>query len=95
MSSVIEDTYKEITEYIVLKKNRRRVARLSGLHINTVSDIVGGRRDNCNLKTLIKLETAVNRIKEATKKKENGRWMYKGKVVLRADARGSRYGKAL
>jgi hypothetical protein len=94
MSSVIEDTYKDITQYILKNRNRGRVAQLSGLHINTVSDIVGGRRDNCNLKTLIKLETAVNIIKEATKKKEAGRWMYTGKVVLREDARGSRYGEA-
>jgi|TARA_R110000764_G_C10811481_1_gene360334 hypothetical protein len=75
MMSVIEQTQREVMDYVLKNRNRKMVASISGLHINTVSDIVSGRRKGCNIETLIKLEAAVNEIKE---KEAKDSWYYRG-----------------
>jgi hypothetical protein len=74
VTSIIEKTREEVVTYILRNRIRQRVADVTGLHLNTVSDIVSGRRKTCNTDTLIKLEAAVNQIKET----KESQWYYGG-----------------
>ena len=62
MSSDFERLYGELSLFVLKQRNRQRVADLAGLHLNTVSEIINGKR-NPNLQTLIALERACNQIK--------------------------------
>ena len=70
----IEKAQKYIVEFILQGRNRQRIADAAGVHLNTVSDLVNGKRDDVRIKTLIKLETAINEIK----RKREDNWMYRG-----------------
>jgi len=74
VTSIIEKTREEVVTYILRNRIRQRVADVTGLHLNTVSEIVSGRRKTCNIDTLIKLEAAVNQIKET----KESQWYYGG-----------------
>lgn len=62
MSSDFEKLRTQLILFILKQRNRQRIASLSGLHINTVSDVVNGNR-NARFSTLVALETACNHIK--------------------------------
>jgi transcriptional regulator with XRE-family HTH domain len=62
VSSDFERLYGELSLFVLKQRNRQRVADLAGLHLNTVSEIINGKR-NPNLQTLIALERACNQIK--------------------------------
>lgn len=64
-STEINKVKKEIIFFVLENRNRKRVAELSGVHINTVSDFVSGRRGGIRLDTLIKIEKACHVIKES------------------------------
>jgi len=60
--SEFERLYAELSLFVLQQRNRQRVADLSGLHLNTVCEVINGKR-NPNLQTLIALERACNQIK--------------------------------
>ena len=62
MTSEFQRLYAELSLFVLQQRNRQRVADLSGLHLNTVSEIINGKR-NPNPQTLIALERACNQIK--------------------------------
>lgn len=62
MSSDLEKLRQEIVLFILKKRNRQRIADLSGLHLNTVSEVINGHR-NARFSTLVALEAAVNHVK--------------------------------
>lgn len=72
--SRIEATRQEIVDFILKSRSRQHIADAAGVHLNTVSGLASGKRCNCRVKTLIKLETAINEIKRARK----DRWIYRG-----------------
>ena len=71
LNSTIQAAHEDLVIYVLKARNRQRIADLSGLHLNTVADIISGKRPNPTVQTLIKLELAVAQIK-ANKDLTNG-----------------------
>ena len=64
-SDEIDRAKEAIRLFVLVNRNRKRVAELSGVHLNTVSDFVSGRRGGIRIDTLIKIEKACHLIKES------------------------------
>ena len=82
MRSRIDEVKQEVIQYILKNGGRQRVADLAGLHFNTVAELVNGKRDNCSIATLIKIELAVNGLKE---RKAKDSWYYTGPKILKGE----------
>tara|TARA_B110000259_G_C13920017_1_gene364429 strand:+ start:112 stop:366 length:255 start_codon:yes stop_codon:yes gene_type:complete len=64
MLSRVDAVKQDVIRFILKNRNRQQVADSAGLHVNTVSQIVSGRVESFSINTLIKLELAVNELKE-------------------------------
>lgn len=80
MRSRIDEVKQEVIQYILKNGGRQRVADLAGLHFNTVAELVTGKRDNCSITTLMKIELAINELKE---RKAKDSWYYAGPKTLK------------